>query len=96
MTKQILAVYAAYLVIVSLVAFVMYKIDKVKAEKKKWRIRESTLLLSGFLGGAAGALAGMEVFRHKTKHWQFKVLVPVFLVLHIALAVWLVKSGLLP
>ncbi|MCR5074915.1 MAG: DUF1294 domain-containing protein [Ruminococcus sp.] len=71
MTKQILAVYAVYLVIVSLVAFVMYKIDKVKAEKKKWRIRESTLLLSGFLGGAAGALAGMEVFRHKTKHWYF-------------------------
>ena len=54
------------------------------------------LLLIAALGGSVGALLGMEVFRHKTKHWQFKVLVPVFLVLHIALAVWLVKSGLLP
>ena len=71
MNKWILAVFAAYLVIVSLVTFVMYKIDKVKAEKKKWRIKESTLLGFGFFGGAAGALAGMEIFRHKTKHWYF-------------------------
>ncbi len=71
MNKWILAVYAAYLAIASLITFVMYKIDKVKAEKKKWRIRESTLLGFGFFGGAAGAVSGMEVFRHKTKHWYF-------------------------
>ncbi len=71
MNKWILAVYAAYLAIASLITFVMYKIDKVKAEKRKWRIRESTLLGFGFFGGAAGAVSGMEVFRHKTKHWYF-------------------------
>ena len=71
MNKWILAVYAAYLAIASLITFVMYKSDKVKAEKKKWRIRESTLLGFGFFGGAAGAVSGMEVFRHKTKHWYF-------------------------
>ena len=59
------------------------------------RILILTILLVAALGGSLGALLGMEVFRHKTKHWQFKVLVPVFLVLHIALAVWLVKSGLI-
>ena len=84
------------LVAVNLVSFTLYGLDKLKAKKGLWRIRESTLLLIAALGGSVGALLGMEVFRHKTKHWQFKVLVPVFLVLHLALAVWLVKSGLLP
>ena len=84
------------LVAVNLVSLTLYGLDKLKAKKGLWRIRESTLLLIAALGGSVGALLGMEVFRHKTKHWQFKVLVPVFLVLHIAFAVWLVKSGLLP
>ena len=84
------------LVAVNLVSFSLYGLDKLKAKKGLWRIRESTLLLIAALGGSVGALLGMEVFRHKTKHWQFKVLVPVFFILHLALAVWLVKSGLLP
>ena len=84
------------LVAVNLVSFTLYGLDKLKAKKGLWRIRESTLLLVALLGGSLGALLGMEVFRHKTKHWQFKVLVPVFFILHLALAVWLVKSGLLP
>ena len=84
------------LVAVNLVSFTLYGLDKLKAKKGLWRIRESTLLLIAALGGSVGALLGMEVFRHKTKHWQFKVLVPVFFILHIALAVWLVKIGLLP
>ena len=84
------------LVAVNLVSFTLYGLDKLKAKKGLWRIRESTLLLIAALGGSVGALLGMEVFRHKTKHWQFKVLVPVFFILHLALAVWLVKSGLLP
>ena len=89
--KTILLLFVA----VNLVSFALYGLDKLKAKKGLWRIRESTLLLVAALGGSLGALLGMEVFRHKTKHWQFKVLVPVFLVLHIALAVWLVKSGLI-
>ena len=84
------------LVAVNLVSFTLYGLDKLKAKKGLWRIKESTLLLIAALGGSVGALLGMEVFRHKTKHWQFKVLVPVFFILHIALAAWLVKSGLLP
>ena len=84
------------LVAVNLVSFTLYGLDKLKAKKGLWRIKESTLLLVALLGGSLGALLGMEIFRHKTKHWQFKVLVPVFFILHIALAVWLVKSGLLP
>ena len=42
-----------------------------------------TLLLAALAGGAAGAFLGMRVFRHKTKHWKFRILVPLFLALEI-------------
>ena len=81
---------------VNLLAFALYGVDKVKAKKGAWRIPEATLLLVAFLGGSVGALLGMEVFRHKTRHAKFRILVPLFLILHIALAVYMVKRGLLP
>ena len=79
----------------NLLAFVLYGIDKLKAKKGAWRIPEATLLLVAFLGGSLGAFLGMEVFRHKTKHAKFKILVPLFLILHIALAIYMFKSGFL-
>ena len=85
----------AVLLLVNLLAFALYGIDKLKAKKGAWRIPESTLLLVAFLGGSLGALLGMELFRHKTKHAKFKVLVPLFLILHIALGVYIFKSRLL-
>ena len=89
--KWILLILAA----VNLLAFALYGVDKVKAKKGAWRIPESTLLLVAFLGGSLGALLGMELFRHKTKHAKFKALVPLFLILHIALGVYIFKSWLL-
>ncbi len=89
-TKIILAA----LLLVNIVAFAAYGIDKRKAQKDKWRIPESTLLLMAFFGGSLGALLGMRVFHHKTKHWEFKILVPLFLALQIALAVWLIYHGM--
>ncbi len=90
--KLILLLLAA----VNLLAFFLYGADKLKAKKGAWRIPEATLLLVAFLGGSLGALLGMELFRHKTRHAKFRVLVPLFLILHIALGVYVVKSGLLP
>ncbi len=84
----------AVLLLVNLVAFAAYGIDKRKAQKDRWRIPESALLLLAFLGGAIGALLGMRVFHHKTKHWKFKILVPLFLVLQIALGVWFACRGM--
>ena len=85
----------AALLLMNLLAFALYGIDKLKAKKGAWRIPEATLLLVAFLGGSLGALLGMELFRHKTKHAKFKILVPLFLVLHIALGVYMLKTGLL-
>lgn len=71
MEKYLLLGTLAFFAVMSIIALILYKIDKVKAEKKKWRTKEATLLGFGFFGGALGALAGMKLFRHKTKHWYF-------------------------
>jgi len=59
-------------------------VDKRKAQKKLWRIPESTLLLIAAIGGGIGSLAGMYTFRHKTKHLKFTLGVPTILILQIA------------
>ena len=69
----LLTVYA----MVNVIAFTLYGIDKRRAKKNLWRIRERTLLLATGLFGSVGAWLGMKVFRHKTQHMVFKVLVPV-------------------
>lgn len=65
--------------------FFIFGLDKRKAIKNKWRIKESTLLLCALLMGSFGALLGMKIFHHKTKHAKFKILVPIFAILNIVL-----------
>lgn len=86
---------AIYLVAVNLVTFIMYGVDKHKAQSGKWRIPEATLILFSFIGGAAGALLGMLLFHHKTKHPKFYILVPLFLILQLAALFLLMRSGVL-
>jgi len=78
-----------YLLIINFVAFYLYWEDKRRAKKDKWRIKESTLLLVGLLGGSLGSFVAMQIFRHKTQHWKFKILVPLFFILHAALFFYL-------
>ncbi len=74
-----------YYVVINIVAFIMYGADKYFAKNGMWRVPEKTLLGVAAIGGAFGAFAGMETFRHKTKHTNFKILVPVFGAAHLAL-----------
>ena len=75
-----------YLLLINALTFLLMLIDKYKAKKNLWRIRESTLLLIAVIGGSIGALAGMYTFRHKTKHLKFTLGIPVILVLQIVAA----------
>lgn len=77
----------AYLVIINIVAFVTMGIDKWKAKKKRWRIRERTLFAEAILGGSIGAFAGMYVFRHKTKHRKFVLGIPLILMVQIGFVI---------
>ena len=78
-----------YLLLINLVALVVYGVDKRRAKKGKWRISEKTLFLVALIGGSVGALAGMYLFRHKTKNWYFRIGLPVILVAQLVLTGWL-------
>ena len=80
---------AVWLIAINLVTFAVYGIDKRRARGGAWRVPEKTLFLLPLLGGSIGALLGMRVFRHKTKHWYFVWGVPAILLAQIALAAWL-------
>ena len=82
---EILMIYGAYLLLISIVAFFMYLSDKQKAKKGKWRIPEKVLLLTSFLGGAFGSYPAMLIFRHKTtrEHWYFTFVNILGLIVHI-------------
>ena len=73
------------LMLMNLMTFAIYGADKWKARHGRWRISEKTLLLLAVLGGSLGALLGMYVFHHKTRHWYFRWGVPILLFLQAAL-----------
>jgi len=74
---------SAYLLL-NLVAFALFGVDKSRAVRGGWRIRESSLLLWGAIG-PFGAYLGMLSFRHKTRRGKF-LLVPAFMVIHVIVA----------
>ena len=78
-----------WLAVINLLTFIVYGADKRRARKGKWRVLEKTLFLLPLLGGSIGALLGMRVFHHKTKHWYFVWGIPAILLAQIALAVWI-------
>ena len=92
---MLLYVYAAYLLLMSLVTFAFYAADKHKARRGAFRVPERVLLSLSFFGGAIGGLAAMRLVRHKTKHWYFVVVNWLGLVLQLALLAFLVWKFLL-
>lgn len=78
-----------YVAAVNVVAFVVYGVDKYKAQMAKWRIRESTLLLLAAIGGSAGAWLGMKIWHHKTRHAKFRYGVPAILLIQLAVVFFL-------
>lgn len=95
MTHMLTIVILVYLLIMTIVGIIVMKVDKVKAEKQKWRIKERSLFLVSLLGGSLGTWLGMYIFRHKTKHWYFVVFMPLILILHVVLIAYLFSQGYL-
>ena len=85
----VLIIYGAYLILMSLITFILYHSDKKKAEKSKMRIPEKALLLFSFFGGAFGGYPAMLIFRHKTKgeHWYFTAVNLLGIVIHLTLII---------
>jgi uncharacterized membrane protein YsdA (DUF1294 family) len=78
--------FAIYLLIVNAIGFLLMLIDKRKAIRRRWRIREKTLFLTAAIGGSIGSIMGMYTFRHKTKHLQFTLGMPAILIVQLILA----------
>ncbi len=91
MMRELWIVIAVYLIIINLTAFIMYGLDKQKAVRHKWRISERVLIGVAAFGGSVGALLGMRVFHHKTKHMKFVIGVPAIIVIQVIAAVLVLK-----
>jgi len=82
-----------HLAMINITAFIIMGMDKYRSKSGAWRIPEKHLLLIALAGGAVGMLLGMKVFRHKTKHTSFIILVPVILLLQGLLMIWVFNSA---
>jgi len=85
-SETLFFIIVVYMLLMSLSLFVLMGVDKKRAVRNEWRIRERTLFFVALLGGALGGVAGMRVFRHKTKHASFAVGMPLLLVLNLGIA----------
>ncbi|WP_010678371.1 DUF1294 domain-containing protein [Bacillus timonensis] len=83
--KTMLIIY----IILNIYAFLLMYIDKNRARNHKWRISEKHIWIVAILGGALGATYGMKQFRHKTKHKQFVILLPILTLLTIAFYIYI-------
>ena len=89
MTREVLQLLLGWLLLVNLIAFALMGLDKGRAQRGRWRISEKALFLPAVLGGSLGAIAGMRLFHHKTKHWYFRYGLPALLAVQILLGVFL-------
>ena len=79
-----------YLVVMNAFGFFIMWLDKRKAQRSKWRIKESTLFLITALGGGIGTIAGMYTFRHKTQKARFVFGFPAIVVIQIIVALMII------
>ena len=82
-----------YLVVINVITFAVYGLDKWKAQQGRWRISESSLLTLAAIGGSVGAWLGMKVWHHKTLHRKFTLGVPAILLIQIVLWLWLYPAS---
>ena len=82
-----------YFVVINVVAFLVMGYDKHEAKVGHWRISEKGLFTLALIGGSIGALAGMYVFRHKTKKWYFKYGFPLIIILQIIGIIYVANMG---
>lgn len=80
-----------YILIINVITFFMMWFDKHEAKIGDWRVPERTLFLLVLLGGGIGGIAGMYVFRHKTRKWYFKIGFPAILIMQIILVIYFKK-----
>ncbi len=82
-------IYSAAAILMSLITFTAFGVDKSRARHHQYRISERTLLLLAFCFGGLGGLCGMHCFHHKTRHLKFRILLPFFFLIQLLFFGWL-------
>lgn len=80
-----------YLILINIIGFILILVDKIKACKNKWRIKENTLLFISIIGGSIGELISMLIFHHKTKKNKFIIFIPLLIVIQSIIYLYLKK-----
>jgi len=75
----------AFLVVINLTGFLLFAWDKHCARQRRWRVKESTLLLLAALGGSIGIVAGQKILRHKTRKQPFRSYLAAIVIMQIVL-----------
>lgn len=88
MEPKIVLTILGYILTINLVGFLAMYVDKRKAKKNEWRIKEGTLMTIALLGGGIGGIIGMYKFRHKTKKLKFSVGFPTIVITQIVLIIY--------
>lgn len=81
-----------WLIIINIITFAVFGIDKKKAIDGKFRISELTLFVLSLLGGSLGGFIAMHTFHHKTKKWYFKFGIPLILIAQVLLIIFIAKK----
>ncbi len=89
---DVITLLTSYLAAVNLIGLALMGIDKRKAKKRAFRIPEATLFIVAIIGGSVGSIAGMYLFRHKTRHRSFVLGMPLILLAQIALVYAVLKA----
>ncbi|MBO8171599.1 MAG: DUF1294 domain-containing protein [Bacillaceae bacterium] len=79
------------LIVLNLIGFLNMGWDKRQAKKGNWRTPESRFFLLAVFGAALGIYIGMNVFRHKTRHRSFRIIMPALIVVHMLILYFLVE-----
>lgn len=79
----------AYFILINLITFIIFGVDKHRARQHRFRISEATLFSLAILGGSIGAEFGMYIWHHKTKHLHFVIGIPLIFLLQLLLIFYL-------
>lgn len=88
-------IFLTYLVIMTLITYMLYLIDKKRSKKAgARRISEKVLLLFSLLGGALGGYLAMIMWHHKTKHWYFVLINVLGIVAYTVIVYYMIKGSI--
>lgn len=88
MNYKVILIIIGYILVINLIGFLAMYIDKKRAQRNEWRIKEGTLLSIALLGGGIGGMIGMYKFRHKTKKLKFTIGFPTIIITQIVLIIY--------